>query len=95
VTRTVVATANQPNLRSRTLAVIRRLWVALTIVVLVYGQAIYDGKPNSDAEEVLIILMFILSIPASFAAGAIAVGVAFSFERLMPGAPGSRPVFGR
>ena len=31
----------------------------------------------------LIILMFILSVPASFVAGAIAVGVAFSFERLM------------
>jgi hypothetical protein len=63
--------------------VIRWLWVVLTIIVLVYGQAIYDGKPNSDAEEVLIILMFILSLPASFAAGAIAFGVAFIFERLM------------
>ena len=62
---------------------IRWLWVVLTIIVLVYGQAIYDGKPNSDAEEVLIILMLILSVPASFVAGVIAVGVAFSFERLM------------
>ena len=85
----MVATTNEPNskvsscLRSRALAVIRWLWVTLSIVVLVYGQAIYDGKPNSDAEEVLIILMLVLSVPASFVAGAIDVGVAFSFERLM------------
>ncbi len=72
------------RIRSRDVAgVIRGLWVALSIVVLVYGQAIYDGKPNRDVEEVVIILMFILSFPASFVAGAIAVGVAFSFERLM------------
>jgi hypothetical protein len=70
-------------IRSQAVAAIRWLWVATCVVVLVYSQAIYDGKPNSDAEEVLIIPMFILSVPASFVAGTIDVGVAFSVERLM------------
>ena len=63
--------------------VLRSIWIILSLAVLLYCQYVFDGKPNSDAEEVLIILMLILSIPASFVAGAIAVGVAFSFERLM------------
>ena len=63
--------------------VLRSVWIILSLVVLLYCQYAFDGRPNSDAEEVLIILMFILSVPASFVVGAIAVGVAFSFERLM------------
>lgn len=69
--------------KNRFWTVFRVMWVTLCLAVLAYCQYAFDGKPNSDAEEVLIILMFILSVPASFVAGAIAVGVAFSFERLM------------
>jgi hypothetical protein len=69
--------------KNRFWTVFRVVWVILCLAVLAYCQYAFDGKPNSDAEEVLIILMLILSIPASFVAGAIAVGVAFSFERLM------------
>ena len=70
-------------MKNRYWTVFRVVWVILCLAVLAFSQYVFDGKPNSDAEEVLIILMFILSVPASFAAGAIAVGVAFSFERLM------------
>jgi len=59
------------------------IWIILSLAVLLYCQYVFDGKPNSDSEEVLIILMFILSFPASFVAGAIAVGVAFSYEHLL------------
>ena len=69
--------------QNRFWTVFRVMWVILCLAVLAYCQYAFDGKPNSDAEEVLIILMFILSVPASFVAGAIAVGVAFSFEHLM------------
>ena len=69
--------------KNRFWTVFRVVWVILCLAVLAYCQYAFDGKPNSDAEEVLIILMLILSVPASFVAGAIAVGVAFSFERLM------------
>ncbi len=63
--------------------VLRSVWIILSLAVLLYCQYVFDGKPNSDAEEVLIILMFIVSVPASFVAGAIAVGVAFSYEHLL------------
>src|SRR6202035_3511311 len=63
--------------------VLRSIWIILSLAVLLCCQYVFDGKPNSDPEEVLIILMLILSIPASFVAGAIAVGGAFSFEGLM------------
>jgi hypothetical protein len=59
------------------------MWIILSLAVLLYSQYVFDGKPNSDSEEVLIILMFILSFPASLVAGAIAVGVAFSYEHLL------------
>lgn len=71
------------GMQNRLWTVFRVMWVILCLAVLAYCQYAFDGKPNSDAEEVLIILMLILSAPASFVAGAIAVGVAFSFERLM------------
>lgn len=54
MTQTMVATTNEPtskvssSLRSRAFVVIRWLWVTLSIVVLLYGQAIYDGKPNKE-----------------------------------------------
>jgi hypothetical protein len=63
--------------------VLRSVWIILSLAVLFYCQYVFDGKPNSDSEEVLIILMFILSFPASFLAGALAVGVAFSYEHLL------------
>jgi hypothetical protein len=66
-----------------TVTILRSLWLVLSLAVLLYCQYVFDGKPNSDSEEVLIILMFILSFPASFVAGAIAVGVAFSYEHLL------------
>ena len=68
--------------RVRTIA-LRSVWIILSVAVLLYCQYVFDGKPNSDSEEVLIILMFILSFPASFVAGAIAAGVAFSYEHLL------------
>jgi len=58
------------------------IWTALALAVLAYCQFVFDGKPNSDAENVLIVLMGILSFPSSFLAGAIAVGIAFACERL-------------
>jgi hypothetical protein len=67
--------------RVRTIA--RSVWVFLSFAVLLYCQYAFDGKPNTDSEEVLIILMFILSFPISFVAGAIAVGIAFSYEHLL------------
>jgi hypothetical protein len=63
------------RIRSRVLAAIRWLWVTLSIVVLVYGQAIYDGKPNSDAEQVLAILMLMLSFPAGIAVATLVSGI--------------------
>ncbi len=62
---------------------LRSVWIILSLAVLLYCQYVFDGKANSDSEEVLIILMFILSFPASFVAGAIAVGGAFSYEHLL------------
>jgi hypothetical protein len=66
----------------RHIAILGRVWVFLSVAVLLYCQYVFDGQPNSDSEEVLVILMFILSFPASFVAGAVVVGVAFGFERL-------------
>ncbi len=63
---------------------IRIIWIILCLAVLAYCQYVYDGQPNSDTEEVLIILMFILTLPvASFVAGSVAVGAAIGFERLL------------
>ncbi len=67
----------------RTAEILRAVWIVLTLAVLLYCQYVFDGKPNSDSEEVLIVLMFILSFPPSFVAGAIAVAVAFGSERLL------------
>lgn len=64
-----------------TVTILRSVWIALTLAVLLYCQSVFDGKPNSDSEEVFIMLMFILSVPASFVAGPIAV--AFGFERVL------------
>jgi hypothetical protein len=47
--------------------VLRSLWIILSLAVLLYCQFVFDGKPNSDSEEVLIILMFILSFPGGLA----------------------------
>lgn len=62
-------------MKSWALAATRGVWVTLSVVVLVYGQAIYDGKPNSDAEQVLAILMLILSFPAGIAISALVSGI--------------------
>ena len=70
-------------LRRRPVAILRAAWLVFSLAVLLYCQYVYDGKPNSDSEEVLIVFMFILSFPASFAAGAIAVAAAFVAERLL------------
>src|SRR5438128_2716724 len=63
--------------------VLRLIWIILNVAVLFYCQYAFDGKPNSDSEIVLIILMFFLSFPLSFVAGATAVGITFSFEHLL------------
>jgi putative Mn2+ efflux pump MntP len=55
----------------------------LSIALLLFCQYVYDGKPNSDAEEVLILGMFVLSFPVSFLAGAIGVGVAYLLENVL------------
>jgi hypothetical protein len=62
---------------------LRVVWLVLSVATLIYCQHAYDGTPNSDAEQVLIILMFILSFPASFIAGGIVVAAAFGEERVM------------
>ena len=62
-------------MKSWALAATRGVWVTLSVVVLVYGEAIYDGKPNSDAEQVLAILMLILSFPAGIAISALVSGI--------------------
>ena len=69
--------------RPRTVAILPSVWIVLSLAVLLYCQYVFDGKPNSDTEEVLAILMFILSFPASFVAGAIIAAVAFGYERLL------------
>jgi len=69
--------------RTRTAVYLRAAWVVLSLAVLLYCQYVYDGKPNSDAEEVLILAMFVLSFPASFAAGAMAVAVAYVSEYIL------------
>ncbi len=69
--------------RVQTVAMLRLVWIMLSGAVLLYCQYVFDGRPNSDSEEVLIILMFILSLPASFVAGAFAVAVVFGSERLL------------
>lgn len=43
--------------------------------MLLYCQYVFDGRPNSDAEEVLIILMLILSFPAGIAVSALVSGI--------------------
>jgi len=67
----------------RTVAILRLVWMVLCLAVLLYCQYAFDGQPNSDSEEVLIIMMFVLSFPASFLAGGFAVAVAFVWERFL------------
>lgn len=44
--------------------VIRGLWVALAVTVLVSSLRAYDGTPDSDAEEFMVWCMLALSAPA-------------------------------
>jgi hypothetical protein len=67
----------------RTIAILRSGWMVLSLAVLFYCLYVFDGRPNSDSEQVLIILMFVLSFPAAFVAGGIAVGIAFVSEHLL------------
>ena len=41
----------------RTVAILRSAWIVLSLSALLYCQYVFDGKPNSDSEEVLVILM--------------------------------------
>ena len=63
--------------------VVQLIWIALCASILVYCEYAFDGKPNSDAEDVLLIGMAILSFPASIVAGMIAVGIAFAYEKVV------------
>jgi hypothetical protein len=59
----------------------KRTWVSLSVLVLIIAIAGYDGRPNSDAEEVLLWFMLVLSFPASLLYSVAFAGVAILLHR--------------
>jgi len=53
---------------------LRALWIAFAVVLLVLSLYLYDGQPNSDADELLVVGMLALCAPIG-AAVATAIGV--------------------
>lgn len=67
-------------MRPRFTKTIRWAWMLTCLAVLIYGEYVFDGTPNSDAEYVLVTLMCALSFPSCFAAGGVIVFILFVSE---------------
>ncbi len=50
---------------SRALGLIRWIWIALSVLVLLAALFFFDGQPNSDADILLVYGMLTLSFPVS------------------------------
>jgi len=54
--------------------VVRVLWIVLAVSVLAVTLVKFDGRPNSDIGDFLVLTMLVLTVPAGFAFALLAAG---------------------